>query len=213
LCFFLYVWAKLLCIKGLLCYSDYYSLLLSLLKYMAEIEIGWFESWNSGAEWSSEITQEDLVRVNEGLGEARKVRQGIGASVAVNSKLAEFIKFLFVNQGSNDFWDGLDCFWISNNLGEASFMARIFVACMLPLYEEKADEFWLNNEFPLDYHFMVSFQSYLSYIQKVFTAEQEVWKIDEKKFRDFLKTVITTYNIQMTEQDSLEQFNIGIPSS
>lgn len=60
---------------------------------------------------------------------------------------------------------------------------------------------------------MVSFQSYLSYIQKVFTAEQEVWKIDEKKFRDFLKTVITTYNIQMTEQDSLEQFNIGIPSS
>ena len=181
---------------------------------MAEIEIGWFESWNSGVEWSSEITQEDLVRVNEGLGEARKARQWIWASVATNSKLAEFIKFLFINQGSDEFWDSVGCFWINNNLGEASFMAKLFVACMLPLYEEKADEFWLNNEFPVDYHFIVSFQTYLSYIQKVFAEEQEVWKIDEQKFREFLKNVITTYNIQMTEQDSLEQLNMAaIPSS
>ena len=71
-----------------------------------------------------------------------------------------------------------------------------------------------NNEFPVDYHFIVSFQTYLSYIQKVFAEEQEVWKIDEQKFREFLKNVITTYNIQMTEQDSLEQFNMAaIPSS
>ena len=177
---------------------------------MDEIEIGWFESRINALEWSCEFWQEDLVRVNEELWEARKVRQGIGASVAANSKLADFIKFLFLNQISNDFRDNLDCFWINDNLWEASFMARLFVACMTPLYEEKADEFWLSNDFVVDYHFSVNFQSYLSYIQKVFSQEQEAWKMDEKKFREFIKSVITTYNIQMSEQDSLEQFNMEI---
>jgi hypothetical protein len=175
---------------------------------MAEIELGGFETGGTSSEGGKEVSQEDIVRVNESLGEARKYRGRIGSSIASNSKLAEFIKFLIITISADEFWDGLDAFWIRQDLGEPVFLGRTFVACMLPLYEEKADELELNKEFPLDYHILVTFQNYLMYVQQVFAHDQESRKVDEKKLNAFLKTVVSIWEIKLEEQDSLENMKI-----
>lgn len=178
---------------------------------MSEIEVGWgFDSVNTGAEWGDgqEASQEDVVRVNEALGEARKVRGRISTSIAANTKLADFIKFLIITISSESFRDGLDAFWIRQDIGEPVFLAKSFVACMAPLYEEKADELGLHKELQLDYHIFVSFQNYILYVQQVFAHDEDGRKVDEKKLLAFLKTVIGLWDIKMGEQDSLEGMKI-----
>lgn len=176
---------------------------------MSEIELWWWLDTNMGSnDGGKEVSAEDIVRVNESLGEARKYRGRIASSVASNSKIAAFISYLFLVIEDDSFWDELECFWIPSELGESSFIVKIFVACMLPLYEEKSDELWLDKEFPLDYHFVVTFQSYLLYVQQVFAHDAEGRKVDEKKLKSFLKKIIEIWDIKVAENDSIEQFKV-----
>lgn len=177
---------------------------------MSEIEINSIDTGVSTQEWSKEISQEDIIRVNESLGEARKYRGKIWSSVASNSKLAEFIKHLVMSIDDNEFWERLDCFWITSALWEPLFLAKTFVACLLPLYEEKADELWLSTEFPLDYHFVVTFQTYMYYIQQLFAHDQESWRVDEKQFIQFITMVIKRRSITLSDQDSLHSITIPV---
>jgi hypothetical protein len=79
---------------------------------------------------------------------------------------------------------------------------------MLPLYPEKADELSLDKEFQLDYHFLISFQSYLLYVQQVFAHDNEARKADEKKLKEFLRVVIELWAITMAEHESLENTKV-----
>lgn len=183
---------------------------------MSENEIGGgFDAINTGWESSDsgEVSQEDLIRVNESLGEAKRVRGQISWSIASNTKIAQFIHYLVMQIADNSFWDALDCFWVRKDLGEPYFLSHTFVACMLPLYEEKADELWLNKEFPLDYHILVNFQNYILYVQQVFAHDKESWMVDEKKLIGFLKVVLKLRAIPLSEQDSLEGLQIPSLSS
>ena len=175
---------------------------------MSEMEINNSDTGVSHQEWSGEVSQEDLIRVNEWLWEARKYRGKIGSSIASNSKLAQFITYLVVTIDQQEFRENLDCFWIHNSLGEPIFLAKTFIACLLPLYEEKADEFWLSTEFVLDYHFLVTFESYILYIQQLFAHDQESRKVNEKKFISFIKMVVTQRSIAISDHQSLSHITI-----
>lgn len=176
---------------------------------MSEMELWWgLDSSIASSDWWKEISAEDIVRVNESLWEARKYRGRIASSVAGNTKVAEFIKYLFLVIESDEFRETIDCFTVRNPLGDASFLSKTFVACMLPLYPEKADELWLDKEFTLDYHFLVNFQNYLLYVQWVFAHDAESWKADEKKLKEFLKIIIQLWNIAMTEDESLDVMKV-----
>jgi len=82
---------------------------------------------------------------------------------------------------------------------------------MLPLYPEKADELGLDKEFPLDYHFLITFQSYLMYVQQIFAHDTEAWKADENKLKEFLKIVIELWGITMAEDENLEHMKVLTP--
>lgn len=175
---------------------------------MSEIEIGSIDTGTTNNEWSGEVSQEDLIRVNEWLWEARKYRGKIGSSIASNSKLAQFITYLVVTIDQQEFREYLDCFWIANPLGESTFLVKMFIACMLPLYREKADELWLSTEFTLDYHFDVTFKNYILYIQQLFAHDTESWKVHEKDFIRFITMVIRQRSISLWESESLSMITI-----
>lgn len=176
---------------------------------MSEIELWWGLDTNMGSnDGGKEVSAEDIVRVNESLGEARKYRGKIAGSVASNSKIAEFISFLFLTIDHTSFREHLDCFVVVQPVWEPLFLSKVFVACMLPLYPEKADELGLHKEFPLDYHFLVTFQSYLMYVQQIFAHDTEARKADENKLKEFLKIVIELWGIIMAEHESLEHIKV-----
>ncbi len=176
---------------------------------MSEMELWWGLDTSIGSnDGGKEVSAEDIVRVNESLGEARKYRGKIAWSVATNSKVAAFISFLFISIDNDEFRDNLGCFVVPQAIGEPVFLSKIFVACMLPLYPEKADELSLDKEFQLDYHFLISFQSYLLYIQQVFAHDNEARKADEKKLKEFLRVVIELWAITMAEHESLENTKV-----
>jgi len=176
---------------------------------MSEIEIGSIDSWSISSEWSKEVTGEDLVRVNETLWEARKYRGKIGSSVASNSKIAAFIKFLIIEISYELFWNHLGCFRIDGGVGDQQFLSKLFVSCMLPLYETQADTYGLQNEFELDYHFLVTFDSYLLYVQNAITVDPNGRKMNEKKLIRFLEVVVSHWSITSQEwlnlTDSIQQ--------
>ncbi len=175
---------------------------------MADLEIGGLESsQNTGNEWS-EVSKEDLVRVNEQLGESRKYRGMIGSSVTTNTNIAAFLKFLIVEINANEFWDTIECFYVRAGIGELMFLSTTFCACMLPLYPEKADELWMDKAFSVDYHIPISFYDYLPYIQKVFAHDKESWKVDEKKFIVFLRKIVDLWNIVPEDKLALSQIKI-----
>ncbi|MFA7284526.1 MAG: hypothetical protein WC004_01750 [Candidatus Absconditabacterales bacterium] len=172
------------------------------------LETAGFESIQNTGNESGEVSQEDLIRVNEQLGESRKYRGMIGSSVATNSKLAEFLKHLIVQVNSNEFRDALDCFYVKTELGEAIFLSTTFCACMAPLYAAKADELALQELFAIDYHVDTSFHAYLQYIQKLFAHDKESRKVNEKKFLIFLKLVISLRSLQPEDKSALGHITI-----
>lgn len=179
---------------------------------MSEMELWWGLDTNvSSNDGGKEVSTEDIVRVNESLWEARKYRGKIAGSVTSNSKIAAFISFLFLTIDHDIFRDNLDCFVVVQPVWEPVFLSKVFVACMLPLYPEKADELALDKEFALDYHFSVNFQSYLLYVQQAFAHDNEARKADEKKLKEFLRIVIELWGVPSIETDNYNnQLNIPL---
>ena len=151
---------------------------------------------------STEVSAEDLVRVQESEGKARQMAGQIAASQQQWGQLSNFlIKILQELYDEQWFWDHLGLFTISGQEPfQQTFLYEELVAMLLPFYTAWADEYEMSTIFPIDYHFTRTLPHLTGYYVALTGHYDRIRLMDREKMRAFLLVMLEHYGVVTMEE-------------
>lgn len=151
---------------------------------------------------STEVSAEDLVRVQESEWKARQIAGQIAASQQQWGQLAKFLtKILQELYDEQRFWDHLGLFTVSwLEPFNQTFLHEELIAMVLPFFASWADEFEMQKFYPIDYHFTRTLASLTGYYVALVGQYDRIRLMDREKMRKFLLVMLEHYGVIKMEE-------------
>lgn len=155
--------------------------------------IEWAEQWSS----TSDVSAEDLTRVQESESKAKQIAGQIAWAQQQWGQIAKFlIRLLQDLYDEQRFWDNIGLFNVSwLEPFNQTFLYEELVAMLLPFYAVEWDEYDLAKHFPIDYHFTRTLPHLTWYYVALTGYYDRIRMMDREKMRAFLLVMLEHYGV------------------